>query len=189
MTLRLVIGIDPGLNGSIALMADGEPSTVYDMPTCETVNGSREVDPWAVAKLIDGIVVAYIGTHVHVVLEAPAMRPGNARGNDTKAAQGVGILKGVLASHGVQWTVVQPQAWKRWQGLIGKGKDDSRMLATMKWPRHGLLFQRVKDDGRAEAMLMAQWGAATECWITKPSERKKRVARKKPKASHSAELL
>lgn len=105
------------------------------------------------------------------------MRPGNARGTDSKAAEGAGIIKGVLASHGVKWTQVIPQVWKRHHGLLKCGKEMSRQLAMAKWERHATYFMRVMDHDRAEAMLIADWGKVTECWIEQ-TKRKRRGARR-----------
>lgn len=181
MTLRLIIGIDPGLRGAIALMADGKPSTLRDMPIRPGSTGRDEVDPFALSKFISEVACAYVGSHVHAVIEATSMRPENARGSDGKAAEGAGIVKGVLASHGISYTVVQPQTWKRYQGLLKRTKEDSRAVAMMKWPTFGVWFQRVMDHDRAEAMLMAEWGNSVECWvpkIEKPKRPKAKSARK-----------
>lgn len=194
MTLRLIIGIDPGVNGAIALLADGRPSTVYDMPKRDRSSGGSEIDACALVKLIDGIAVAYIGTHVHAVLEPPSTRPGESPTNALKMGEGYGVLKGVLASHGIDWTETRPQTWKAWQGLandkrngIVRTKDDSRRVALSKWPTFGIHFQRVCDHDRAEAMLMAEWGNETECWIAKPVRAKVRKPSKR-KSSHTKEL-
>ena len=48
-----------------------------------------------------------------------------------------------------------PAAWKRAVGLSLASKDASRSEAIRRWPAHAACFARVKDDGRAEAALIA----------------------------------
>ena len=43
---------------------------------------------------------------------------------------------------------------------VGAAKDQSRALASNLFPQSAYLFKRVKDDGRAEAALIAYYGAA-----------------------------
>jgi crossover junction endodeoxyribonuclease RuvC len=49
--------------------------------------------------------------------------------------------------------------WKRALGVKGD-KDVSRQRASALLPRHSGLWLRKKDDGRAEAALIAYYGAA-----------------------------
>jgi hypothetical protein len=51
---------------------------------------------------------------------------------------------------------VTPTKWKRALGL-GADKGDSRRRAMETWPYMASKFARVKDDGRAEAALIAWW--------------------------------
>ena len=43
-------------------------------------------------------------------------------------------------------------------GLLNSGKDASREKFRTLWPKHADLVARVKDDGRAEAALLAEYG-------------------------------
>ena len=53
--------------------------------------------------------------------------------------------------------MVRPNIWKR-EAAVPADKNAARMMATRLWPDHSNLFARVKDDGRAEAALLAKWG-------------------------------
>ena len=33
MTMRVTFGVDPGLSGAVAVLLDGEPGPILDMPT------------------------------------------------------------------------------------------------------------------------------------------------------------
>jgi hypothetical protein len=52
---------------------------------------------------------------------------------------------------------VPPATWKKAMRLKG-GKDESREAAMRLWPASAGLFARVKDNDRAEAALIAEWG-------------------------------
>ena len=73
-----------------------------------------------------------------------------------KLAQHYGELRGVLAALGIPFIDVRPVDWKRHYRLTRKDKDASRALAQERWPSAPL--GRKKDHGRAEAMLLAQYG-------------------------------
>jgi hypothetical protein len=47
-------------------------------------------------------------------------------------------------------------------GLLGAGKDASRSLAANTFSAYAALFRRAKDDGRAEAALLAEYGRRLE---------------------------
>jgi crossover junction endodeoxyribonuclease RuvC len=69
-----------------------------------------------------------------------------------------GVIEGVLGAAGVPVTFIAPAAWKRAVGLSLASKDAARSEAIRRWPTHADLFARVKDDGRAEAALIAVTG-------------------------------
>ena len=70
-------------------------------------------------------------------------------------AEGYGVVLGVLGALQVPVRLVTPRTWKEAAGL-GKDKNASRQRAVELWPHCSLLFARVKDDGRAEAALIAR---------------------------------
>ena len=70
----------------------------------------------------------------------------------------LGAIEAIPQSLGLVTTYATPSAWKKSMGLIGKDKGASRQLATDLYPSWAAMFKRVKDDGRAEAALLAKWG-------------------------------
>lgn len=69
---------------------------------------------------------------------------------------GYGVIIGVLASLAIPYHEVSPGVWKRAMGLVGTDKAAARALARSWWPTAAL--SRVKDHGRAEALLIARYG-------------------------------
>jgi crossover junction endodeoxyribonuclease RuvC len=69
----------------------------------------------------------------------------------------LGVVEGVLAALNVPVTYVAPATWTKALGKAA-GKDASRQRAIELFPAMSEHFKRVKDDGRAEAALIAMWG-------------------------------
>ena len=77
-----------------------------------------------------------------------------------------GIVHGMLYANFIPFTLVQPQAWKAAYGIKRVGdevkaakKTEAREIAARLFPEMAHEFKRVKDDGVAEAALIALYGA------------------------------
>jgi crossover junction endodeoxyribonuclease RuvC len=151
-------GIDPGLSGAIAFFnPDKGLLIVHDMPTVEvTRNGKKknEINAYALANLFPVLATD------EAVLERVGAMPGQGVTSVFSFGRSVGIVEGVLAALSISVTIVSPQAWQKAAGVRG-GKDGSRLRASELFPNYAALFSRKKDDGRADAALMA-WYAATK---------------------------
>ena len=76
-----------------------------------------------------------------------------------------GCVEGVLAACGLSVAFLTPPAWKRAVGIKpgpDGAKDAARSEAIRRWPAKAALFACSKDDGRAEAALIAVAGAMRE---------------------------
>ena len=86
--------------------------------------------------------------------------PGQGVSSVFAFGKGFGIVLGVLAANFVPLELVAPAAWKRAIGIpSGSGKDASRARASALLPHLAGHWSRSKDDGLAEAVLIALWGA------------------------------
>ena len=150
--MSVIIGCDPGKSGAIAALGyDGALRGVDDMPV---------VGPIISPVLLDEAV--------HNYLDPLSLRRGAAVIEDVHAMpkQGVssvfsfgrslGVAEGVLAGNGLAVHYVAPTKWKKALGLT-QDKGASRRRAIELWPERAQWFARVKDDGRAEAALIAYW--------------------------------
>lgn len=155
-----VIGIDPGVTGAIAVLS-AEGLLIEDTPYCKPSKGKGEYDLQAMAHLL----APYRGFgDVHVVIEKVHAMPGG--GQRTMGAtsafnfgMGWGVWLGLIAGIGCPHTLVAPQRWKKAMlADMGSEKDHSRMRAMQLFPAVAKMFSRKKDDGRAEAALMAEYG-------------------------------
>jgi crossover junction endodeoxyribonuclease RuvC len=141
------LGIDPGTSGAIAVLRDGELLEVHDAPV--TVG----VDPALLANLLCTIGASSIG--MAVVEDQHAMPKNGSQGNFSMG-RSFGIVLGCLASAGIPVVTVSPARWKR-DMRVTADKGTSRRRACELWPTSADCFKRVKDDGRAEAALIARW--------------------------------
>jgi crossover junction endodeoxyribonuclease RuvC len=154
-----VIGIDPGLSGALALyMPDTEALDVRDMPTFVLPKGGTgkrtELDLYGLAAIIDGWSALKVRAVVEMVSSSPQMGVASAFsfGGSYWAA------RMALAAQFIPTELVAPQVWKR-DLKVPAAKDGARARASAFLPRHAHNWARAKDDGRAEASLIALWAA------------------------------
>ena len=150
--MKLYLGIDPGANGAAAIIADttGELLAVRDLPYI----GKR-----LTAAVLHGWILEQDGQIEAFVEEAQAM-PGNGAVAMFNYGTGYGTILGVLAACEIPYHTVRASTWKRALGLT-KDKTASRRRASELWPKEAHLFTRAKDDGRAEAALIALYGMSS----------------------------
>jgi crossover junction endodeoxyribonuclease RuvC len=151
--MGLLIGIDPGLSGAIAVVGDGRIAC-RDMPTLE-MNGKRRVCPHALRDALQAI--RHEGHSVEmVILEHVQGVQGTGATSAFTFGRGFGVVEGVLAGLFLRHTLVRPQTWTKALG-VSRDKGSHRAAASRLWPQHADLFARVKDDGRADAALLCHW--------------------------------
>lgn len=153
--MSFVIGIDPGISGAIARFDWFTQSLVeiIDMPTLEVDSGKTKKRHISASGLRD-ILVCY--PTAHVVIERVGAMPGQGVSSMFNFGRSAGIIEGVVAALRMPHTYVTPAAWTKAVGRAA-GKDASRMRAMELFPSRADLFKRAKDDGRADAALIAYW--------------------------------
>lgn len=152
-----VLGIDPGLDGALVLYGGDDDILLFDMPTVETVvhkKKKRQIDAYQVANMIE----RHRDRITHAIVEQVGSMPEQGITSAFNFGYGAGVLYGVLAANVVPVQFVAPAVWKRQFGLIGKGKDASRIAASRIAPHFSGYWPLKKHDGRAEAFLLAAWG-------------------------------
>lgn len=169
----IVLGIDPGLTGGIAML-DGDTSRVWDTPSrLVEVNGKtkRRIDPGALARVIDKAVnVVDPRRMARAFVELAQASPHMGVSSAFAYGQAFGLVMGVLAHLDMPVQTVPAAQWKRGMGLVKRGsrelgRDEEREkgsaldLARRLYPRLADELGRVKDNGRADALLLAHWGA------------------------------
>lgn len=150
-----VIGIDPGVSGAVAIV-DGQRVACHDMPTIE-IRGKRHVDP---ARLRNILWLLNDGPDM-VILEHVQGVQGTGATSAFSFGRSFGVVEGVIAGLGMPLTLVRPQVWTK-ALAVSRDKGSHRAAAKRLWPADAGLFDRVKDDGRADAALLAHWWMRSE---------------------------
>lgn len=157
----LVLAIDPGASGAFAwITASGTIYAIKDMPTIE-VRGKRRIAELEVARLMRLIPPYFL-----VIEEPQAMPRKNKAGEDIKMGTGstgafflgAGILIGCAACLAPSYEIVHPRTWKTRAG-VPADKNAARQMAQRIWPECASMFDRKKDDGRADAALLGRWSS------------------------------
>jgi len=156
MARSLTFGIDPGLTGAVATLIDGEAGPFLDMPTLD-VGGWGEVDARAVVVFIRSVRAAHPDAEVSACIEKVGARPGDGGTSAFRFGQTAGKLQAVLEVMGIPAERVVPSQWKRQFGLLKQDKDAARLLAIARFPAAAPVLARKKDNGRADALLIALW--------------------------------
>lgn len=149
--MTCILGIDPGLSGAIAFYFTDAPSrvAVEDMPVAGKMVS---------APILSDLIRRY-GPAIAVV-ESVGSRPGQGVSSTFRFGTAYGIAQGVIGALQIPIEFVAPQRWKKHFRLSGD-KDLSRSKAQQLFPACATSFSRVKDHGRAEAALIAKYGAET----------------------------
>ena len=152
-----IAGIDPGLSGAVCVFdVDKGMLTILDMPTVEVKSGKTMK-----RKLSEPMLAELLRPHEieHVALEQVSAMPGQGVTSMFNFGQTYGAIRGVLAGLRIPVTMVTPAKWTRDLKVSG-GKDANRQRAAQLFPAYAASFARVKDDGRADAALLAYWLAS-----------------------------
>ena len=150
------LGIDPGLTGAVALLTGPTAQTVRDMPVV-TDGRSSTVSATLLADLLRELTQT-LPERPTVFIERVASMPKQGVASTFSFGKSAGIVEGVVGALGLPYRLVTPGVWKRRANLIGKPKDASRALAITLYPEMAPRLTRKKDNGRAEALLIARFG-------------------------------
>ena len=154
----LIIGIDPGISGSICFFQDGKIMDVVEMPIMtdgkknkKQVNGSQIFNEISLRiKNIDK-------KDIKVVIEQVSAMPGQGVTSMFNFGQSFGILKGICSAMQLPMYFVRPAKWKKYFNLINSEKDASRTRAIEIFPYFSSELSRKKDSNKADAILMANF--------------------------------
>jgi len=126
---------------------------VVDMPTHELSRNGKAKRQIA-ASTLAGIFTQHDPRHV--IVEKVSAMPGQGVTSMFSFGRSLGIIEGIVAAYDIPVTYVTPGVWTKGIGR-GAGKDASRARACELYPSHQKSFARVKDDGRADAVLIGAW--------------------------------
>ena len=153
----LIIGIDPGISGSICFFEDGKILEVIEMPIMnegkknkKQVNGAQIYNEFLkrINKKDD---------EIRVVIEQVSAMPGQGVTSMFNFGQSFGILKGICSAMQLPMFFVRPTKWKKYFNLINSQKDASRTRAIEIFPYFSTQLSKKKDSNKADAILIASF--------------------------------
>ena len=154
----LIIGIDPGISGSICFLEDGIIKDVLEMPTmAEGKKNKKQVNGSQIFNEISFRVKPYEKKNIKVVIEQVSAMPGQGVTSMFNFGQSFGILKGICSAMQLPIYFVRPAKWKKYFNLINSEKDASRTRAIEIFPYFSSNLSKKKDSNKADAILIASY--------------------------------
>ena len=154
----LVIGIDPGITGSICFFEDGKIIDLIDMPNM--ADGKKQKKQVNGAQIYNEILLRTKHVekrNIKVVIEHVSAMPGQGVTSMFNFGQSFGVLKGICSAMQLSMHFVRPAKWKKYFNLINAEKDASRTKAIEIFPYISTQLSRKKDANKADAALIASF--------------------------------
>lgn len=143
-----ILGIDPGISGAIGFYFPAVGRVcVEDVPLAD-----GEINAPALAARIRDFMPSM------VVLERVHSMPKQGVASTFKFGMSFGEVRGVIGTLGIPLYLVSPRTWKKHFQLTAD-KEEARAKAIQLFPLNADRLNRKKHHGRAEAALLAKYGA------------------------------
>ena len=154
----LIIGIDPGISGSICFFDDGKIMDVVEMPNMiEGKKNKKQVNGAQIFHEISTRIKDIKKENIKVVIEQVSAMPGQGVTSMFNFGQSFGILKGICSAMQLPMYFVRPAKWKKYFNLINSEKDASRTKAIEIFPYFSPELSRKKDSNKADAILISSF--------------------------------
>ena len=154
----LIIGIDPGITGSICFFEDGKIIDVVEMPNMtEGKKNKKQVNGSQVYNEILKRINKAENQDIRVIIEQVSAMPGQGVTSMFNFGQSFGVLKGVCSAMQLPMYFVRPAKWKKYFNLINSEKDASRTKAIEIFPYISSQLSKKKDANKADAILLASF--------------------------------
>ena len=154
----LIIGIDPGISGSICFFEDGKILDVLEMPTMtDGKKNKKQVNGAQIYNEISAKIRGIEKQNLKVIIEQVSAMPGQGVTSMFNFGQSFGILKGICSAMQLPMYFVRPAKWKKYFGLIKSEKDASRTKAIEMFPYFSSQLSKKKDSNKADAILIASF--------------------------------
>ena len=153
----LVIGIDPGISGSICFFEDGKILEVIEMPVMtEGKKNKKQVNG---AQIYNEFLkrIKREDNETRVVIEQVSAMPGQGVTSMFNFGQSFGVIKGICSAMQLPIHFIRPTKWKKYFNLINTSKDASRSRAIELFPKVSEKLKRKKDSNKADSILIASY--------------------------------
>ena len=154
----LIIGIDPGISGSICFFEDGKITDLVEMPSmAEGKKNKRQVNGSQIYNEIYKRTKDIEKKNIKVIIEQVSAMPGQGVTSMFNFGQSFGVLKGICSAMQLPLYFVRPAKWKKYFNLINSEKDASRTKAIEVFPYISQQLSKKKDANKADAILIASF--------------------------------
>ncbi len=154
----LIIGIDPGISGSICFLDNGKILDVIEMPIMtDGKKNKKQVNGSQVYNEVTKRIKQFEKNQIKVVIEHVSAMPGQGVTSMFNFGQSFGILKGICTAMQLPMYFVRPAKWKKYFNLLNSEKDASRTRAIEIFPYFSSQLSRKKDSNKADAILIASF--------------------------------
>ena len=156
----IIIGIDPGLSGAIAILENNKVLNIFDIPVMtEGKKNKRQLNSALLVSLLKENLKN--NEEVAVVVEQVNAMPGQGVTSMFNFGQTFGAIKGICAALDLPIYFVRPSKWKKHFELINSSKDSSRTKAIEMYPKLSNQLARKKDVNKSDAILIARFFSET----------------------------
>ena len=154
----IIIGIDPGISGSICFFEDGKVTDIVEMPNmADGKKNKRQVNGAQIYNESSSRIKNFNKEDIKVVIEQVSAMPGQGVTSMFNFGQSFGVLKGICSAMQLPMYFVRPAKWKKYFNLINSEKDASRTKAIQIFPYISAQLSRKKDANKADAILIASF--------------------------------
>ena len=154
----LIIGIDPGISGSLCFFNDGKIIDLVEMPSmAEGKKNKKQVNGAQIYNEISLRIKGIEKKDIKVVIEQVSAMPGQGVTSMFNFGQSFGVLKGICSAMQLSMHFVRPAKWKKFFNLINTEKDASRTKAIEIFPYISTQLSKKKDANKADATLIASF--------------------------------
>ena len=154
----LIIGIDPGISGSICFLDNGKILDVIEMPIMtDGKKNKKQVNGSQVYNEISNRIKNIDKKDIKVIIEQVSAMPGQGVTSMFNFGQSFGILKGICSAMQLSMYFIRPAKWKKYFNLINSHKDASRSKAIEIFPYFSSNLSKKKDINKADAILIASY--------------------------------
>ena len=154
----LIIGIDPGISGSICFLDNGKILDVIEMPIMtDGKKNKKQVNGSQVYNEVTKRIKQFEKNQICVVIEHVSAMPGQGVTSMFNFGQSFGVLKGICSAMQLSMYFVRPAKWKKYFNLIKTEKQASRTKVIEIFPYIAPILSKKKDINKADAILIASF--------------------------------
>lgn len=154
--MRYIGGIDPGLNGALAVLDFKQHLLhVWDTPTYIVRVGDRDRKRCDELGFRDALATYPLDL---VLVEKVQSTPNDGHVGAFTFGKVTGIALGLVVGLDIELDEITPAKWKMQMG-VPADKEAARHRASSLFPNCADMWRRQMDDGRAEASMIALYAA------------------------------